>query len=258
MKKITNILRALKTQSALDELGIGTIRDAFSNLLFPGTSTLHTRAKYYVIIPYIFQLAREQRFQLRSDVLPWIHKKEYEIIRALVKNSNSNEVGIIGSSTIQTEKVLKIKPSYIYWNSLRIWGILRESEFTLDNACEYIYQKNKKKDEIIIKTETDHDGGDDSDVLNDGTTLFTPLKMHYNVLEDISIQLTREEAEYIVFHVVNGEKTKHSLLGYCLANNIYYQDFDHINPIDLPSPLQEQVHLAQDFLPIYIWCTFTI
>src|ERR1700732_3575593 len=43
MREIVNLF----TQSeSRDELGIGQVRDAFSDSLFPGTSTLHTRARY--------------------------------------------------------------------------------------------------------------------------------------------------------------------------------------------------------------------
>lgn len=45
--KVVSILRLLGTQTALDELGIGTVRDAFSDMFFPGISTLQTRAKYF-------------------------------------------------------------------------------------------------------------------------------------------------------------------------------------------------------------------
>lgn len=52
--KVLATLKLLTVPSALDELGIGRIRDAFANKLFPGLSTIQTRAKYYVIIPYLF------------------------------------------------------------------------------------------------------------------------------------------------------------------------------------------------------------
>ena len=43
MREIVNLF----TQSeSRDELGVGQVRDAFSDSLFPGTSTLHTRARY--------------------------------------------------------------------------------------------------------------------------------------------------------------------------------------------------------------------
>jgi len=56
--KILYILRNIRNQTAIDELGIGTIRDVFSDLLFPGISTLHTRAKYFILIPYLFHKAK--------------------------------------------------------------------------------------------------------------------------------------------------------------------------------------------------------
>ena len=39
----------------VDELGVGVIRDAMSNKVFPGFSTLYTRAKYFFITPYILE-----------------------------------------------------------------------------------------------------------------------------------------------------------------------------------------------------------
>ena len=48
-------LIALFTQTeGRDELGIGQIRDALSDLLFPGTSTLQTRARYFLFVPWCY------------------------------------------------------------------------------------------------------------------------------------------------------------------------------------------------------------
>ena len=58
--RILSTLKLLGDQTALDELGIGVVRDAYSDLLFPGISTLQTRAKYFILIPYLFQSAKEQ------------------------------------------------------------------------------------------------------------------------------------------------------------------------------------------------------
>ena len=40
------IVDLFREKGTLDELGIGAIRDAFADRFFPGTSTLHTRARY--------------------------------------------------------------------------------------------------------------------------------------------------------------------------------------------------------------------
>ena len=38
-----------------DELGLGQIRDALSDTLFPGTSFLLTRARYLLFVPWLFR-----------------------------------------------------------------------------------------------------------------------------------------------------------------------------------------------------------
>ena len=47
--KVLSVLDLLSEAGTLDELGIAPIRDGFSNLFFPGTSTIRTRAKYFFI-----------------------------------------------------------------------------------------------------------------------------------------------------------------------------------------------------------------
>ena len=49
--KVLSVLNLLSESGTLDELGIAQIRDGFANLFFPGTSTIQTRAKYFMIIP---------------------------------------------------------------------------------------------------------------------------------------------------------------------------------------------------------------
>ena len=48
-QKALDVINLLSEQGAVDELGIGVIRDAFANYFFPGTSTIQTRAKYFLI-----------------------------------------------------------------------------------------------------------------------------------------------------------------------------------------------------------------
>lgn len=55
-QKAFDVINLLSEQGAVDELGIGVIRDAFANYFFPGTSTIQTRAKYFLIVPYMLTL----------------------------------------------------------------------------------------------------------------------------------------------------------------------------------------------------------
>ena len=50
--KVLSVLELLSQKGTLDELGIAPVRDGFSNIFFPGTSTIQTHAKYFLIIPY--------------------------------------------------------------------------------------------------------------------------------------------------------------------------------------------------------------
>ena len=49
--KAMGVLHLLQERIAVDELGFGIIRDAFADAFFPATSTIQTRAKYFLLRP---------------------------------------------------------------------------------------------------------------------------------------------------------------------------------------------------------------
>ena len=72
-QKAFDVINLLSEQGAVDELGIGVIRDAFANYFFPGTSTIQTRAKYFLIVPYMLREAVDGRYLLiRSKIYQYI------------------------------------------------------------------------------------------------------------------------------------------------------------------------------------------
>lgn len=245
--KITSILRLLGTQTAIDELGIGSVRDGFSNLLFPGISVLQTRAKYFVLIPYMFADAEKRKFSRHSEVRAWISKQEERLIKTLVENSGSDGTQIIGSRTYKQGKTLKIKPTSIYWNGLRIVGILRQWEFSIDNACEIAFLNRKKRSEISLKAKGDNESCDDKDALYNGLVLFSPILPDYNYMSESTIKLTFPEATYLLDHFVNSEGTKQSLMAYMLSHHLLFDSFGDIDTDILPERLGYIVALAQEF-----------
>lgn len=64
-QRMRELVNMFSDKETLDELGIGQVSDALSDMLFPGTSTLHTRARYLLIIPWCY-LRAERVTQLRS------------------------------------------------------------------------------------------------------------------------------------------------------------------------------------------------
>ena len=52
-----DIIRPFAERESRDELGLGQIRDAIADALFPGTSTLLTRARHLLFVPWAYQKA---------------------------------------------------------------------------------------------------------------------------------------------------------------------------------------------------------
>lgn len=100
-----------------DELGIGSVRDGFADLFFPGTSTIQTRARYFLFIPWIYA-ALESRRTPSVTFAARARQDEVRLIDALAAGDAS--AGIIG---IQARGRLQRLPSMIYWQGLGSWGI---------------------------------------------------------------------------------------------------------------------------------------
>lgn len=101
------------------ELGLGQIRDAVSDTLFPGTSVLLTRARYLLFVPWLYREGA-RRGRQGSQLSSWVDRQERLLIGALRRGGDS--AGLIGG--VVGERVQNL-PSAIYWNSLRRFGILR-------------------------------------------------------------------------------------------------------------------------------------
>ena len=49
--RMRRALDLFKEVGTVDELGLGTIRDRLSDALFPRTSSIQTRLRYYLFVP---------------------------------------------------------------------------------------------------------------------------------------------------------------------------------------------------------------
>lgn len=243
--KILATLKLLGTQTALDELGIGVIRDAYADILFPGISTIQTRAKYFVLIPYLFERGSKQKMSSGKELQRWIHTQEDKLVETLVAYSPSEETGIIGKNALKQKRVVKMKPSGIYWNGLRTYEIIRNPRVSISAACNAIWSAEQKKKETEKKTE-----GDTFDDITAGQgngTLFSPLKPDDNFAQNASIKLTRREAEFLADRITTATLSKNSLLAFLIKNRLVPHSFDEI-PVDLlPDEMKRDYLLAMNF-----------
>ena len=83
-ERVKRFIELMEEDGVQDELGVGTIRDAMSNKLFRGFSTLHTRAKYFFITPYIL-LDRERKQRKSESGKDYFNRVEIETNNTIIK-----------------------------------------------------------------------------------------------------------------------------------------------------------------------------
>lgn len=144
--RINSIIDSLNEPGTLDELGIGQVRDGFANQLFPGFSTIQTRAKYLVTLPRLLH----EYLDLRESsgrcpaVEPWLKERENQLAKVLVANSQKLGLpvtGIIGSANL--DNGVARRPSSVYWNALRQLGIINTGA-SLTRFCRELEQHGAK------------------------------------------------------------------------------------------------------------------
>src|SRR5205085_1481129 len=82
-QRALDVVDLFREKGTVDELGIGTIRDAIADLLFPGTSTIMTRAKYYLLVPWVYRRLEER--EVKSSEAAHVAKQdEITTIKALL------------------------------------------------------------------------------------------------------------------------------------------------------------------------------
>jgi len=247
--KILSTLKLLGEQTALDELGIGVIRDAYADLLFPGISTLQTRAKYFVLIPYLFSrgysLAEKGKLRSGQEMLQWLHNEEDKLVETLVRNSPRDETGIIGSVALKQKRSVKTRPSTIYWSGLRTLGILRNHRISLSAACGYTVSLARTKQETELSV--DGESFDDLTAADSGMALFLPIHPGYRMEKECNIQLTKEEARFLRDCISRSLYTRDSLLAFLIKNKLVCNSFDEIPTDVLPQSMRRDYLLAKDF-----------
>lgn len=247
---VLSVLRQLTEPGAVDELGIGTIRDGFSDILFPGTSTIQTRAKYLFIVPYICSELEHGGKLAPRQFIETLEQNELDLIDILAVNGAD---GVIGQRSRQT---LRRKPSSIYWNALRTYGFLSEP-VTLSEYAALSYTKKTvselQKGLGKQKSKNEDDTTDDSDAGMSGAAFWRVPATKENWRDDLTIELTLNEAAYLRERITSMPGTRDSLLALVLRENrldfTKYERFDEIDALQsLMSPeMLTDYRLARDF-----------
>jgi hypothetical protein len=117
-RRMMEAVELFRDQGTIDDLGIGAIRDGISDTLFPGTSTLHTRLRYVLFVPWLLEIAAQKE---TAEQMAWaFHDIERDFIDALKRGMGDAKEGIIGR---RAGRNLQRVPSAVYWGTLISWGI---------------------------------------------------------------------------------------------------------------------------------------
>ncbi len=161
-RRVNVVLAHLKEPGTLDELGIGQVRDAFSDALFPGLSTIQTRARYFLAIPTIINswAARTPAQRARLDLRTFLEREENQLAELLSGNHKREQMpleDIIGHTRVGRGGVKRL-PSSSYWSGLRTFRIVR----TEKSLAEFCRSWEPPEPGVIASDEHGVDDGQDA------------------------------------------------------------------------------------------------
>src|SRR6202042_3667854 len=116
-RQMLEAIDLFREKDTRDEMGIAGIRDALADMLFPGTGSLQTRARYFLFVPWMYLQFAGARVS-SAEVARKSRDFEIALINRLADSPDPQ--GTIG---IQARSTLQRMPSSIYWNGLRLWRI---------------------------------------------------------------------------------------------------------------------------------------
>lgn len=217
-----NILALFQQKESRDELGIGAIRDSFAEQFFPGTSTIQTRLRYMLFVPWIYQRLEDKRISA-ENFSTQAERNE----RALIIPLSQLEEDSAGTFGKNSREKLKRLPSSVYWSGLRRWGI-RETPWSQEEYHRRVDELYRARAEINEREYQEKNRGEMGE-----TSTYKPAQSWHSSLptpppnfpDEATFALTRQEASFLRDRIQSS--CKGSLLAWLTL---------HSEPADVNSP----------------------
>ncbi len=215
-EKVKSVIDLLSTPGVIDELGIGVIRDSFSDSLFPGVSTIQTRAKYFLTVPRIFKdyakLPPNQR--RRRKLADYLNDHENLCMEAMVAHhADDPEGGIIGESFAEKQGEVQRKPSSVYWTGIREFGLI-QTNLSLQAFCRKFANPDQPLQDLVQGS--DKTTGDDPDAAEQANATISGPAYDEDWIETLTVHLSKEEASFLSSQIA--ARVFRSLLGQILLD----------------------------------------
>jgi len=184
------VIDLFKEEDTRDELGIGVIRDTLAEHFFPGTTTIQTRAKYFLFLPWIY-LELERKNTPSAEMKNRSRRLQDRLCQALI--AGGEEKGVIGY--LAGFNIQRL-PSSVYWQGLLRWGILKfqgaEGNYYRDMDRFYrrqfavpVFEKGEAPDPQASNWDRD----------------LYRLRPPESWLDKTDFSLSAEEAEFLIDHI---------------------------------------------------------
>lgn len=260
-ERVKSVIDLLSTPGVIDELGIGVIRDSFSDSLFPGISTIQTRAKYFLTVPRLFKdyenLPANQR--RRRKLVDYLNDHENRCMEAMVANHEGDpQSGIIGESFANEQGEVQRKPSSVYWTGIRQFGLI-QTKLSLQGFCRKFANPDQPLQDLVQGS--DNTKGDDPDAAEQANeTINGPAYGEDDDwIESLTVHLSKEEASFLSRQIE--ARVPLSLLGQILLDAKVRTQFLELTGdwnfttladnapflVQLPDRLQRIIAAARDF-----------
>jgi hypothetical protein len=245
-RTMERVLDALAERTAIDELGLGILRDQVSAVLHPGMSVLHTRARYLLFVPWAFQQGSGKTAETLAGS---VRRNELQTMKALVARYGQSDVegnGIIGRRTAEDPSRL---PSGMYWSLLKRLGVL-DYEHSIDSYFHVMAQGRRESVvRYLLHSEDDEPLG-----------TFDPWRDVPAVPpgwpKEVDLDLLPDEAAYLRERILatdlvrsGGDPGKQSILAFLVDRDEWFADVDSVwdypTAADFPAATARVMELGQ-------------
>ncbi|MCK5862115.1 MAG: hypothetical protein KAH38_06500 [Candidatus Hydrogenedentes bacterium] len=188
-ERTLRILSLFQEKESRDELGLGALRDSFSDALFPGTNTIQTRLRYMLFIPWTYTNLEKKKIPTEKFSAK-ARRIEMDLVAPLLENEDNG--GVFGKMAGNN---LKRLPSSVYWSGLGAWGIrqINCSQQEYHRHIDDIYRRRNLTRDCLE---------DDADTLVQTHTWHTkvppPPKGFPGKIKKLSFDLEVEEARFLL------------------------------------------------------------
>jgi len=236
-RAMLEVVDLFREKGTVDELGLGVIRDAFADHFFPGTSTLHSRARYWLLIPWVYRrLEAERTPSAKADERA--RRLQADLVRALVTGGEGE--GVIGIEA--RDKVLR-PPAVVYWAGLYRHGI----RLVPGSIGRY----HASLDGFYASAGPRRSEGDDSELVDVGRRNWDAglPGPPTDLFERADFRMRREDAEYLRERMITS--SPESFLAWGLRRPSRFAKVDapwmHPDLAAAPNALRVPVELARRF-----------